>query len=98
MANVLILGGTGWLSGRVAARWMEQGAAVTCVARGSRPAPEGAKLVVADRAETGAYDAIAGGEWDEVVDISSMPEHVAAAVDALAARARHWTCISSVSV
>src|SRR4051812_10419060 len=98
MTNVLILGGTGWLSGRVAARWLEQGAAVTCLARGGRPAPDGAALVVADRAETGAYDAVTGTDWDEVVDISSIPEHVAAVVDALAPRARHWTYISSLSV
>ncbi len=98
MTDVLILGGTGWLSGRVAARWLERGASVTCLARGGRPAPEGATLVVADRAEPGAYDAVAGGEWDEVVEISSIPEHVAAAVDALADRAGHGTYVSSLSV
>ena len=37
-------------------------------------------------------------EWDEIVEISSIPEHVAAAVDALAARTRHWTYVSSLSV
>jgi 2'-hydroxyisoflavone reductase len=98
MTNVLILGGTGWLSGRVAERWLEQGAAVTCLARGGRPAPDGARLVVADRSEPGAYDAVASEEWDEVVDVSSMPEHVAAAVEALATQARHWTYVSSLSV
>ena len=56
------------------------------------------RLVVADRAEPDAYDSVAQAEWDEVVDISSIPEHVAAAVDALASRARHWTYISSLSV
>ena len=81
--NVLVLGGTGWLSGRVAARWLERGASVTCLARGGRPAPDGATLVVADRAEPGAYALLADTEWDEVVDISSIPEHVAAAVEAL---------------
>ena len=86
MTNVLVLGGTGWLSGRVAERWLEQGAAVTCLARGGRPAPDGATLVIADRAEPGAYDAVADHDWDEVVEISSIPEHVAAAVDALAPR------------
>lgn len=98
MTNVLILGGTGWLSGRVAERWLERGADVTCLARGGRAAPDGARLVLADRSETGAYDVVAAEEWDEVVDISSMPDHVAAAVDALAARARHWTYVSSLSV
>ncbi len=97
MANVLVLGGTGWLSGRVASRWLERGAAVTCLARGGRPAPDGATLVVADRAEPDAYASVDQTEWDEVVDISSIPEHVSTAVDALASRARHWTYISSLS-
>jgi nucleoside-diphosphate-sugar epimerase len=98
MTNVLILGGTGWLSGRVARAWTDAGASVTCLARGGRPAPEGAELIVADRAEPGAYDAAREREWDEIVEISSIPEFVAAAVDALAPRARHWTYVSSLSV
>ena len=98
MTNVLILGGTGWLSGRVARAWLDAGASVTCLGRGGRPAPEGAELVVADRAEPGAYDAVASREWDEIVEISSMPEQVAASVDALATRTRHWTYVSSLSV
>jgi len=51
MTDVLILGGTGWLSGRVARAWTDAGASVTCLARGGRPAPEGTELIVADRAE-----------------------------------------------
>lgn len=97
MSDVLILGGTGWLSGRVAEGWLARGAAVTCLARGGRPAPEGATLVVADRAEPGAYDALADRAWDEVVEVSSMPDYVSAAVDALGGRARHWTYVSSLS-
>jgi len=98
MTNVLILGGTGWLSGRVARRWLEEGAAVTCLARGARPAPDGAELVVADRAEPDAYAAVAEREWDEIVDISSRAEHVAAAVEALGAHTKHWTFVSTISV
>ena len=59
MTNVLILGGTGWLSGRVARAWLDAGASVTCLARGGRPAPDGAELIIADRAEPGAYVAVA---------------------------------------
>lgn len=98
MTDVLILGGTGWLSGRVARAWTDAGASVTCLARGGRPAPEGTELIVADRAEPGAYDDVAAREWDEVVEISSIPEFVAAAVDVLAERTRHWTYVSSLSV
>jgi 2'-hydroxyisoflavone reductase len=98
MTNVLILGGTGWLSGRVARAWADAGAAVTCLARGGRPAPEGAELIVADRSEPGAYDTVREREWDEIVEISSIPEYVSAAVDALAAHTPHVTYVSSLSV
>jgi nucleoside-diphosphate-sugar epimerase len=98
MTDVLVLGGTGWLSGRIAEKWADAGASVTCLARGGRPAPYGTALVTADRDQPGAYDDVASREWDEVVDISSQPIHVAAALDALAERAKHWTYISTVSV
>ncbi len=98
MSEVLILGGTGWLSGRVARGWLAAGASVTCLGRGGRPAPDGAELVIADRATSGAYDAVRDRDWDEVVEISSIPEHVADAVAAVGRRARHWTYVSSLSV
>ncbi|MFB7886204.1 NAD-dependent epimerase/dehydratase family protein [Microbacterium sp. NPDC056057] len=98
MTDVLVLGGTGWLSGRIAERWADAGAAVTCLARGGRDAPYGTTLVVADRNDTDAYDEVALREWDEIVDVSSNPVHVAAAVAALGERARHWAYISTVSV
>ena len=98
MSDVLLLGGTGWLSARIAEGWLARGARVTCLARGGRPAPDGAELVVADRGESGAYDVLAGRTWDEVVDVSSDPVAVSAAVEALGERARHWTYVSSISV
>ncbi len=98
MTDVLVLGGTGWLSGRVAREWLARGARVTCLARGGRPAPDGAALVVGDRETPDAYAEVAAHEWDEVVDVSSMPSHVAQAVGVLGERARHWTYVSSLSV
>ncbi|MBN9214088.1 MAG: reductase [Microbacterium sp. SCN 70-200] len=97
MTDVLILGGTGWLSGRVAERWLDAGASVTCLARGGRPVPYGARAVVADRDAADAYDAVAGRTWDEVVDVSSRAAHVTAAAAALTSSARHITYVSSVS-
>jgi len=96
--RVLVLGGTGWVGRLVAQAWVERGARVTVLARGDRPAPAGADLVVADRSEPGAYDAVDDVEWDEIVDISSSPGHVAQAASALGERAAHATYISSVSV
>lgn len=98
MTDVLILGGTGWLSGRIAAAWLDAGAAVTCLARGGRPSPDGTRLVAADRGGSEPYADVVDRAWDEVVDVSSNPAHVAAAVRALSGSARHWTYISSISV
>ncbi|HKP07284.1 MAG TPA: NAD-dependent epimerase/dehydratase family protein [Microbacterium sp.] len=98
MTDVLVLGGTGWLSGRIAERWADAGAAVSCLARGGREAPYGSTLVIADRDDSSAYDAVALREWDEIVDVSSNADHVGAAVAALGERTRHWTYISTVSV
>lgn len=98
MTDVLILGGSGWLSGRIVERWLDAGASVTCLARGSRSVPEGATLVVADRDRDDAYDAVRDRPWDEVVDISSRADHVSAAAAALTGAARHLTYVSSVSV
>jgi len=98
MTNVLVLGGTGWLSSRIAAGWVARGAEVTCLARGTRPAPGGARLHRADRALPDAYTGLDDRDWDEVVDVSSDAVAVAAAIAALADRAAHWTYVSSVSV
>ena len=98
MTDVLILGGTGWLGARIAERWLDRGARVTCLARGTTPAPEGARLIGGDRAADGAYDAVAPMEWDEIVDVSSDAAHVASAVEALATQPRHWTFVSTISV
>lgn len=98
MTSVLILGGTGWLSGQVARNWVAEGAEVTCLARGGRAAPDGARLVEADRADAKAYDQVAQHDWDEIVDISSDAGYVASAVAALASRAGHWTYVSTISV
>ncbi len=98
MTDVLILGGTGWLSGRIAAQALGAGATVTCLARGGRPAPPGATLVLADRDEEVAYDVVSRTDWDHVVDVSSRADHVSGAVRALGDRAARWTYVSSMSV
>lgn len=95
--QTLILGGTGWLSGRVARLLLADGVAVTCLARGGRKPVEGAALIVGDRDAPDVYRPI-DREWDHVIDVSSSAAHVAQAVEALGARAARWTFVSSVSV
>jgi len=98
MSNALILGGTGWLSGRIAQRLLDEGWSVTCLARGGRAAPDGAELVTGDRDDRDAYASVAARDWDHVIDVSSRADHVVAAVEALGDRARRWTYVSSMSV
>lgn len=97
MTDVLVLGGSGWLSSRIAEKWRDAGAAVTCLTRGARPAPHGTRHVVGDRDDETAYEAVTDRTWDEVVDVSSRAAHVRAAVAALGERAGHVTYVSSVS-
>lgn len=98
MTRILILGGTGWLGAEIAATAVAQGHEVTALARGSSgTVPDGVTLIKADRTEPGAYQQVQRA-WDEVIELSYTPQLVESALDALAAHARHWTLISSVSV
>lgn len=102
MAQILVLGGTAWLGGAVAAHALSQGHEVTCLARGTRQPPQGARLVVADRAaapDTTPYAALpSSARWDLVVDVARHPGQVRGALAALSDRADAWAFVSSASV
>ncbi|MFB9308469.1 nucleoside-diphosphate-sugar epimerase [Agromyces hippuratus] len=97
--EILILGGTQWLGRELARQALRRGHAVTSFARGEAGATAaGSAFVAGDRSEPGAYDAVAGREWDAVIDVTRQPGFARGAAAALAEQAAHWTFISSGNV
>jgi nucleoside-diphosphate-sugar epimerase len=94
--QLLVLGGTRFLSREVATRAVARGWDVTCACRGrSGAVPEGATHLPWDRADAPPA-ALADGDWDAVVDVARLPSQVRSAV-AATSRA-HWVFVSTISV
>ncbi len=71
MPNILLIGGSGFVSGTTAHQAVSQGHNVWAVTRGQRPMPEGITPIVADRKDRDGFaKAIAktGQTWDMVID------------------------------
>ena len=69
--QVLIIGGSGFVSGTLARAARDAGHDVTVVTRGQRPVPEGVRALTADRKDPDAFAAAiegAGTRWDLAVD------------------------------
>lgn len=102
MTNILVLGGTAWLGREVARQAVQDGHAVTCLARGEAgDPPAGVEWVQADRDAPDAYAALTDRVWDVVLDVSWQPGQVRGAVAALGpalAHDGHWVYVSSGSV
>ena len=96
--RILILGGTVFLSRRIAELALDRGHQVTCLARGSSSTPpDGAVFVRADRDGPTPY-ADVDQDWDAVIEVSWQPRQVREALESLTARTRHWVYVSSCSV
>lgn len=97
--RILVLGGTSFLSKAVAFDAARRGHDVMCAARGrSGAVPDGAQLISLDRNEPDALRPLAGERFDAVVDVATMAlPWVRDALDALGARAGHWTFVSSIN-
>lgn len=98
--TVLVIGGTGFLSGALVARLVEEGHAVTILTRGMRPPPGGSiQEIRGDRRDKRLLAAAAARNFDAVIDmIAYRPEESAAAAEAFRGRTGRFIHCSTVSV
>lgn len=97
--NILVLGGTAWLSGEVARQAVAAGHHVTCLARGTRRRPpDGVTWLQGDRTEQSTLARAADRDWHLVIDVGRQPGEVRDAVAVLGPRAARWVFASTVSV
>lgn len=98
-ANILLIGGSGFLSGTMARQAIAQGHRVWAVTRGQRPLPDGVTGLVADRHTPGALEEAvqdAGVVWDLVVDnIAYTAEDIVQDITTLRDRAHHLVFVST---
>ncbi len=98
--RVLILGGTAFVGRAIAADGLRAGLEITLFGRG-RTGPElfpGVARLTGDR-DTGDYQALRGGEWDAVIDVSGyVPRHVGQAMAAIGGNVGRYVFISSHAV
>lgn len=97
--KVLIVGGSGFLSGTVARAAREAGHAAWVVTRGRRPLPEGMRAVIADRDAGDALEravAATGERWDLVIDcIGFTADHARQDLAAFTGRAGQLVFVST---
>lgn len=96
--DILILGGTGFLGRGLALAALNADHTVTCLARGSAPAPAGVEFIQADRDHPKALASVTGRAWDAVVDLTSHPRHARDATSQLTASHRIFVSTTSVYV
>ena len=102
MSKVLILGGSGFLSGAMAKRALQEGHEVWTVTRGQRPMKiQGTHTIVADRKKHPEFAAAvekSGQTWDLVVDcIGFSADDAKQDVEVFSHRAKHLVFISTDS-
>ena len=98
-AKILIIGGSGFVSGTLARTALAQDHETWVLTRGQRPAPDGAHTLVADRKDSDAFARAvqeADTDWDLVVDcIGYQPEDAAQDIAAFRERTPHLAFVST---
>lgn len=99
MANILVVGGSGFVSGTVARLALEQGHHVWTITRGQRPVPTGVNSLIADRKDEAAFEGVvaaANTRWDLVIDcIGFDPQDAAQDLAVFRDRAAHLVFVST---
>ena len=97
--EILVIGGSGFLSGTLADLAVQQGHAVTVVTRGQRALPNGVSGIAVDRHDHSAFkEAVtgAGKHWDLVVDcIAYDPADARQDIDVFPGLADHLVFVST---
>ncbi len=97
--DVLIIGGSGFVSGTLAQRARDAGYTVTIVTRGKRSVPEGVRALSVDRKDAAAFAQAIEGEntsWDFAVDsIGYTPDDAKQDIEVVAPRCDHLVFIST---
>ncbi len=96
--RVLVLGGSGFLSGTLVQEALRSDYEVTVVTRGQRPLPAGVKSILADRRQSGALESALSsqGNYDLVVDcIGYLAEDARQDIELFASRCARLVFISS---
>ena len=100
--KLLVLGGSGQLSGRVAALALTMGHEVWTLTRGRRPLPEGVHSIVADRGDHAAVGAALEAAhtcWDACLDCTAQtPADAKLCVDIVSRYTERFAVVSTDSV
>lgn len=100
--KLLLIGGSGQLSGRLAQMALEQEHEVWTVTRGIRSLPQGVHSLVADRDDAGALQAAltaAHTHWDALLDcVCHTPHHAQVDLQAVSAFVDRMVVVSTDSV
>ena len=97
--NILIIGGSGFLSGTLARFAVGRGHSVWTITRGKKPVPTGVTALTADRYARSAFGAAVRAvdrQWDLVVDcIAYEPGDIRQDLELFSERTRHLVFVST---